>query len=116
MPEVFDGVLLVARKSKCNTEGRHKVYLEGGLTFSRMVVIFSPIDNKCACRLGSSCLNFAAAAFPSIIKHQAVSSIGPAVIALRRLVCKPSEPGEFRAFGENFSFFQWIDVYGIASV
>lgn len=61
-------------------------YLEGDLTFNRMDVIFSPLINRCACRLGSSCLNFAAAAFPSMIKHQVVSSIGPAVIAFRRLV------------------------------
>ena len=33
-----------------------------------------------------NCLNFAAAAFPSTIKHQVVPSMGPAVIAWRKLV------------------------------
>lgn len=32
-----------------------------------------------------SCLNFAAAAFPSTIKHQVVPSMGPAVMAWRKL-------------------------------
>lgn len=70
----------------CDACDHHRIHLESDLTFSRIDEMFSPLDNRCACRLGSSCLSFAAAAFPSMIKHHVVSSMGPAVIALRRLM------------------------------
>ena len=51
-----------------------------------MDVTSCPVVCRWACSVGMNCLNFAAAAFPSTIKHQVVPSMGPAVIAWRKLV------------------------------
>lgn len=50
-----------------------------------MVVMLHPVACKCASRVGVNCLNFAAAALPSTIKHQVVSSMGPAVMLCLKL-------------------------------